>query len=105
MNYKIDITSKAQNDLEEIFRYIAFDLQSFINASNLLDHLEQAIYSLEQMPERFRLYDKEPWKSKNLRIMPIDNYLVLYITNNVKHIVTIGRVMYGGRHIEKRIEK
>lgn len=53
MNYKIDITSKAQNDLEEIFRYIAFDLQSFINASNLLDRLEQAIYSLDQMPERF----------------------------------------------------
>lgn len=50
MNYKIDITSKAQNDLEEIFRYITFDLQSFINASNLLDRLEQAIYSLEQMP-------------------------------------------------------
>lgn len=64
MNYKIDITPKAQNDLEEIFRYIAFNLQSFINASNLLDRLEQAIYSLEQMPERFRLYDKEPWKSK-----------------------------------------
>lgn len=105
MNYKIDITSKAQNDLEEIFRYIAFDLQSFINASNLLDRLEQAIYSLEQMPERFRLYDKGPWKSKNLRIMPIDNYLVLYITNNVKHIVTIVRVMYGGRHIEKQINK
>ena len=64
MNYKIDITSKAQNDLEEIFRYIAFNLQSFINASNLLDRFEQAIYSLEQLPERFRLYDKEPWKNK-----------------------------------------
>lgn len=34
---------------------------------------------LEQMPERFREYEKEPWHSRGIHIMPVDNYCVLYI--------------------------
>lgn len=52
MNYKINLTPKAQSDLNVIFKYIAFDLQSIQNAKGQLDRLEKAITSLEQMPER-----------------------------------------------------
>ncbi len=31
------------------------------------DRLEGSIDSLEQIRERFRVYDKEPWRSHNLR--------------------------------------
>lgn len=55
MNYKIKLTPKAQSDLNKIFKYIAVDLQSIQNATGLLDRLEKAIASLEQMPERFRV--------------------------------------------------
>ena len=82
MNYKINLTPKAQSDLKEIFRYIAVDLQSIQNATGQLDRLEKAISSLEQMPERYRVYDKEPWRSRNLRIMTVDNYLIFYVPNN-----------------------
>ena len=37
--------------------------------------------------------------------MPVDNYCVLYIPNNEKAVVTIIRVMYGGRDIETHLEK
>lgn len=103
MNYKINLTPKAQSDLKEIFRYIAVDLQSIQNATGQLDRLEKAISSLEQMPERYRVYDKEPWRSRNLRIMTVDNYLVLYVPNKEERTVTVIRIMYGGRDIDSQL--
>lgn len=60
---------------------------------------------LDQMPERFREYGREPWRSRGLRIMPVDNYCVLYITDEKKAVVTIIRVMYGGRDMNVQLNK
>ncbi|MBQ8401784.1 MAG: type II toxin-antitoxin system RelE/ParE family toxin [Clostridia bacterium] len=57
------------------------------------------------MPGRFRLYDKEPWRSRGLRIMPVDNYLVFYIPDTENETVSIIRIMYGGRDIDAQLRK
>lgn len=105
MRYEVRLTPDAKADLRSIFEYIAYDLQSIQNAAGQLDRLELGIKSLEQMPERFRLYGKEPWRSRNLHIMPIDNYLVFYIPTHEKSIVTVIRVIYGGRDIDSQLNK
>lgn len=56
------------------------------------------------MPERFRLYENEPWHSRGLHIMPVDNYCVLYILDKENSLVTIIRVMYGGRDIDSELQ-
>lgn len=105
MSYEVRLTSEAKADLRGIFEYIAYNLQSVQNAVGQLDRLEQGIKSLDQMPERFRIYEKEPWRSRNLRVMPIDNYIVFYIPNHEKNIVTVIRVIYGGRDIGSQLNK
>ena len=104
MKYKIEVTEKAKSDLRGIYEYIAFQLLSPVSAENLLDRLESGILSLEKMPFRFRQYDKEPWKSRGLRVMTVDHFLVFYIPEKESLTVTILRVMYGGREIEKRLK-
>lgn len=104
MNYQVTLTRQAKTDLREIFKYIAVDLQSVQNASGQLERLENAIASLNQMPERFRVYDKPKWHECNLRIMPVDNYLVFYIPDHNRGTVTIMRVMYGGRDIDRQLK-
>lgn len=104
MNYQVTLTTQAQTDLREIFRYIAAELQSPQNAVGQLARLEQAIASLDRMPERFRLYDTPKWRERNLRIMPVDHYLVFYIPNHDRATVTVLRVMYGGRDIENQLD-
>lgn len=47
------------------------------------------------MPESFKLYEKEPWKSRGLRYFSVDNYIVFYIVNNEKLEVNVLRVLYG----------
>lgn len=105
MRFDIEVSEQADADLRAIFEYVAFELQSVQNASGQLDRLEESILSLEEMPERYRKYEKEPWHSRGLRMMPVDNFIVFYIPDKEKHIVTIIRVMYAGRNIDDQLAK
>ena len=103
MIYEVELSEQADSDLRGIFEYISFELQSPENASGQLDRLEEQILSLDTMPERYRKYEKEPWKSRGLRVLPVDNYVVLYISDSNKKAVTILRVMYAGRDIDNQL--
>ena len=103
MIYEVEVSQQADSDLRGIFEYIAFELQSPKNASGQLDRLEKQILSLNTMPERYRRYEKEPWKSRGLRVLPVDNYVVLYIPDCDKKVVTILRVMYTRRDIDHQL--
>ncbi len=103
MSYKIEISPKAADDLKEIFEYIAFSLCEKKTASDMLDLLQKSIFSLDEMPGRYRIYETEPWKSRNLRIMPVKNYLVFYIPDESSKTVNIVRVIYGSRDLEEQL--
>lgn len=105
MIYRVEISDQADVDLRGIYEYIAYGLQSPDNASDQLDRLEECILGLDQMPDRFREYDKEPWKSRGIRLVPVDNYLVFYIPNKETGVVTIIRVMYAGRDVDTQLNR
>ena len=104
MTNEVGITRQARFDMKGIHEYIADTLMEPVLASAQYTRIETAVYSLNQMPERFRRYDKEPWRTRNLRVMPVDNYVVLYIVNNESRIVTVVRILYGRRNIEKEFD-
>lgn len=79
MIYEVILAEQADSDLRGILGYIAFELQSPENTSRQLNHLEEQILSLDIMPERYRKYKNEPWKSRGLRVLPVDNYVIFYI--------------------------
>ena len=99
--FTVKLSEQADKDLRTIYEYIAYDLQSPDNARGQLDRLEAMIFSLDSMPKRYRKYEKEPWHSRGLRIVPVDNYVVLYIPDMETATVTIIRVAYGGQDIER----
>ena len=51
------------------------------NAAGQLDRIEEKILSFGEYPEKFRQYEREPWKSRNTRVVPVDNYVIFYIPN------------------------
>ena len=105
MNFEVKITEQAEEDLRGIFEYIAYEIKSPESAAGQLDRLEERILALETMPDRYRVYAEEPWYSRGLRVMPVDNYLVFYITDCEAQTVNIIRVMYGGRDIDTQLDK
>lgn len=105
MIFEVEISEQADRDLRNIYEYIAFEFQSPENAVGQLNRLEESIMGLDQMPERFREYENEPWYSRGLRIMQVDNYCVFYIPDAENAVVTIIRVIYGGRDIDTQLNK
>ena len=103
MIYEVTITDQADADLRGIYEYIAFELFSPDNAAGQLERLEKHIVGLEEFPEKFRFYEKEPWYGRGLRVMPVDNYLVFYIANKDAGTVTVIRVMYAGRDVSNQL--
>ena len=104
MMFDVQISEQADNDLRGIFEYIAFELLAPENAAGQLDRLEEAISKLDHIPEKYRRYEREPWRSRGLRVFPVDNYLVFYIPDMETRIVTVLRVMYGGRDVDKELK-
>ncbi len=103
MTYEVEVSARAEMDLRFIFEYIAFELQSLENAKRQLKRLENSILNLNDMPERHRVYEKEPWKSRGLRVLPVDNYFVFYIPDNNKKVVTILRIMYAKQDLDNQL--
>lgn len=56
MIFEIEISEQADDDLRNLYEYIAYELQSPENASGQLGRLEENIMSLEQMPKRFHRF-------------------------------------------------
>ena len=67
------------------------------NANAQLSRLEDRINKLDNLPKRF------PKCKNEIRFMPVDNYLVFYTVDDVSKNVSILRVMYGKRNIEKTL--
>lgn len=84
MNYKVELSVQADADLRGIYKYIAFSLLAPENAVGQLGRLEEGILSLEQYPMRHKLYEKEPWKSRGLRVLPVD--IMCYSISQMKKI-------------------
>lgn len=103
MSYKIIYTQESEQDLIDIYRYIAMNLLVPETAKRQADRIMNAIKGLDEIPLRHKTYQKEPWHSKGLRVLPVENYLVFYIVVEEERTVAILRIMYGGRNIELQL--
>ena len=105
MKMKIVYTLQAQQDLNNIYEYIAYSLPLPDTARNMSRQIMQSVRSLETMPERNPLYKEEPWHSQGVRFIPVKNYLLFYTVNNETHTVSIARILYGVMDINRQLEE
>ena len=100
-SWEIIITPEAAKDIRDIHDYIAKSLPAPDTAKKMVKRILQTIHSLENMPLRYSLYEKEPWCSRGLRKIGVGNFLVFYLPNESTNEVVIFHVFYGGRNIEQ----
>lgn len=99
--YGILITDEALNDMESIYEYIAEELLAPDTAMGQYNRIADAIETLDQMPERIKLMESEPEKTRGLRKLVVDNYAVFFIIAD--DIVIVTNVLYGASDIENRL--
>ena len=104
MSYSIVYSPEAYEDLRSIYKYIALDLLSDANAKSQIKRLRKAIRGLDTFPEGHTRVDWEPWYSLGMRYLPVDNYIVYYLTDKESMTVLIVRVFYSGRDVKDIIQ-
>lgn len=101
-NWHVEIAESAEEDLRSIYEYIAFTLFEQQIAKNLIHRLKKRIYKLNNSPTIYAPYPEEPWKSRGLRRVNSGNYAIFFIpTEENEKVVTVLRVIYGGRDIDQ----
>ena len=92
MPYRVDVSSQAAMDLNNLFRYISDALCAPENAYAQLARLRKQIGNLSKLPMRFRAYPKEFEGYGIIHVMPVDHFEVFYAVDAQQERVTIIRV-------------
>lgn len=99
--YKLSVTEKADNDLDEIIEHITFKLKNPSAATAMLNEINECYELLQTSP-----YMYEPCRDKQLskrgyRKATIKNYVMIYEVLEPVQTVRIMRFFYGGRNYVK----
>ena len=98
MSWQIDVSDAAHEDSRDIYAYIAYELRAPENARNVLRRILAQIATLDEMPERFRSYPREPLSSQGVRVMDVGNFCVYYLPKD--GVVSVGRILYCRRNAD-----
>jgi len=105
MKWKVNYSAQALEDLKAVYEYIAFELLVPETARSQAKRIMDSINKLDELPMMYKSYEKEPWKSKGLRVFPIDNYIVLYLPKEDSKTVNIVRIIYGGMDVTEKLKE
>ncbi len=88
--YVVKLYARAYRDLNDIYTYIAETLLEPGTALNMVDELEEAIFSLEQLPERGVIRRVGAYADGNYRQLFVKKYCIIYrLMKKEVHIVTV----------------
>lgn len=99
--YEVIITPEAEDDLDRLGAYIAFELKAPETAYNYIRDIRSELSTLNEMPKRFRIVDDEPWHSRGLRRMNARNFAAFFILLEQESTVFIQNVIYQKRNLPK----
>lgn len=100
--YMVNITDEALEDMDQLYYHIAVKLCAKENALGQYNRIADSILTLETMPERYPIMGFEPEDYRELRLMPVDNYSVIYLIED--DTVTVTNVLYSGSDIRSGIK-
>ena len=92
--YAVKLLQRAFQDLDGIYAYIAETLLEPGTAEKLLGELEEALISLEQMPQRGALRKTGAYANKGYRQLFVKNFTVIYRVEEASRQVVIVTVRY-----------
>ena len=96
--FRLTLLPSAQEDIEEICKYIAINLSNPSAAIKFSEELHNKFKNLCEFPESCPLVNNEFIKDKTLRKLLIDNYIAFYRLKENK--LQIVRVLHKTRNYQ-----
>lgn len=92
--YNVKLSGRALRDLDGIYDYIAKTLLEPETALNLVAQIENAIFSLENMPNRCPERKRGIYAKLGYRQLFVGNYTVIFRINEEEKQVIVVTVRY-----------
>lgn len=105
MTYEVRFARSAERDLRDIYEYVSYELGKPHTAERLVNRFREASDGLALLPNRNRLVDEEPWRSRNTRFTVVGRYLMFYTVDGQAGIVNVIRLVYGGRDVRSQLDR
>ena len=68
-----------------------------LSASKMVDAIVDAVYDLEDMPEKYQLVPDDRLAALGYRKCPVKNYLVFFTADETSHVVYVERILSARR--------
>ena len=101
MNYSLNITDIAEEDIFTTVKYITDVLKNSMAANNLLDEIEKHEEILENTPNIYPFVSDEYLAKRGLKYVMIKNYLMFYTVDEDNKTVDVIRFLFGRRDWKK----
>ena len=95
--YRVNITDLAKQDITKTAAHITYEFQEPTIAVKTTDAILDAIFTLEEMPDRIGLVKDERLAEKGIRPLYVKNYTVFFRIEESARVVDIVRVLYSRR--------
>ena len=102
--YSYRFTERAEQDFDEILRYMSVDLVNPIAAQNLGKKVFEKIDIVRAFPDSGTLVDNEFLADKMVRKLPVDNYVIYYKPHYDEKVISIIRIVYGKRNLDEMLK-
>ena len=96
--FSIHYSEDFEEDLRSIYTHIAYNLQNPFAASEHMNMIISATEALRIFPKIHRVRRKK--SGKEIRVVPVKNFNILYSVNDERNTVNILHVLYGRRNID-----
>lgn len=93
MSYRIEYSDIAKYDLYWIIIYLSRYPDGHEIAKRKIEKIKKVIRNLEMFPKLYQIGVNEICRKYGIRMIPVEKYLVYYMINEEKAIVTIIRII------------
>lgn len=97
MAYKVQISRDANADIDSVLSYLAVKLSNPDAARHLADELDHIYDQLSDHPRLFEQARDPMLCRRGYRKVVVGNYVLLYLIDDDRQLVTIVRLFYGRR--------
>ena len=97
--YKVRLSQRAFQEIDDIFAYIALEKLSPENAKGQTDRIWTALKKLEIFPQSHQERREGRYAGKGYRQLLIDNYIAIFRIDESNKTVYVVTVQYQGRNI------
>ena len=104
--YRSGVSGVCQGDVSpDAHPYVAQELKNPQAANRLADSLVKGIESLATLPTRCPLHVPVRELGREYRRLSVGNYLIFFCASEADEVVTVARVLYGRRDVDKQLEQ